>query len=244
MTNKSQITKAQIDELNTEVIKEFGRDTQLDGVLNLDVFNETNPRILWILKEPNWGEDYNDIEENKEHLNDDEIRNILENQLTNDYRIKYYNDVTVYNKWKMTFQNIFYITYGILERRYNRHEIPNIDDKAKINGTYRLSEIAFINLKKIPGGSNANPNKIESSYFKHKEFIHKQIKIIDPNIIINASRVHSLFNDLSEGKSINMNYSFPFVVTESRLIIDTFHPLQKEISAEDYVDSILCIVKD
>ena len=51
-------------------------------------------------------------------------------------------------------------------------------------------------------------------------------------------------NDFSEGNEINENYGFHFVNNKSRLIINTYHPMQTTIGHEEYVDLNLEIVKD
>jgi hypothetical protein len=56
--------------------------------------------------------------------------------------------------------------------------------------------------------------------------------------------VRQILNDFSEGNEINENYGFHFVNNESRLIINTYHPMQTTIGHEEYVDLILEIIKD
>lgn len=241
MPKKEPIAQSQIGRFNLELIKEYGRDAQLDGILNLEAYNNANPRILWILKEANWGDEYEGLEEYKEGLSDNDIQSILKKQL--EYFNGYYKDVTQYSKWKSTFKNICYITYGVLQKEYKWDDIPDIDNNAKIDEEYYLSNVAFINVKKVPGNRDSNKSEISKSYDRHKEFIHRQIDLINPDIIINCSRVTSLFECLRQNNPIKY-YSFPFVANDSRLIIDAYHPMQTQICEKNYVNNILEIVKD
>jgi hypothetical protein len=238
--NEKKITQEENHNLQLDLIKEFGRTTTLDGILNLEEYNKSNPKILWILKEPNWGDDYIEDEEDNEPIDDLELNEIHNELLEN----KYYDDVTVYNHWQKTFKNISYITHGVIDKVYKFDDMSDIDREAKIDGKYYLKNIAFINLKKIPGGSYANSERIYESYVRHKAFFKKQIETINPDIIFNCSGVNQLFLDLSEGSEINKNYGFNFSVCNSRLIINTYHPMQTTIGHEEYVDLNLQIIKD
>lgn len=238
--NEKQITQEENHQLQLELIQEFGRTTTLDGILNLEEYNKSNPKILWILKEPNWGDDYIEDEEDKEPIKENELIEILNELLEN----KYYDDVTVYNHWQKSFKNISYITHGVIEKIYKFDDMSDIDREAKIDGKYYLKNIAFINLKKIPGGSSAISERIYDSYARHKAFFQKQIETINPDIIFNCSGVSQLLSDFSEENEVNKNYGFHFAVNKSRLIINTYHPMQTTIGHEEYVDLNLQIVKD
>lgn len=238
--NEKQITHEENNNLQLDLIKEFGRTTTLDGILNLEEYNKSNPKILWILKEPNWGDDFFEDNEDKEPINEIELNEIHIKLLEN----KYYDDVTVYNHWQKTFKNICYITHGVIDKVYKFDDMSDIDREAKIDGKYFLNNIAFINLKKIPGGSYANSDRIYESYTSHKDFFKKQIETINPDIIFNCSGVRQILNDFSEGNEINENYGFHFVINKLRLIINTYHPMQTTIGHEEYVDLNLEIIKD
>lgn len=239
-STKKMITQQQVRDLNIETIKEYGTNVQLDGIINLGIYNATQPKILWVLKEGNWGDDYFDTEEDHNDKTDEVINNIIKKYYEDDY----YSDVTVYPKWRASFENIFYISHGIIEGVSKYDDMSNIDNKAHIDGKYYLNNIAFINIKKNPGGSRANSSRIAESYNRHKDFILKQINTINPDIIINCSGVESLTLDLAEGAI--KNHERNFVATTNRLIINAYHPMHPMFKNEnpEYVDNLLSIVKD
>jgi len=70
-----------------------------------------------------------------------------------------------------------------------------------INGTYteddkKLAEImkhiAIINIKKTPGGEETNQKVLEVFFNKHKDLILRQIKMIEPSVVIVANEMKLL----------------------------------------------------
>ena len=184
-------------QLEIDLIKEFGENCVLDGIINLEIYNKTEPKILWVLKEPNYGQEYkgnSDIDEAK--LSDEEALKIYNQKKS--IMINYYSDVADgYSRWRATFENISYITHGIIENKFKYDDITNIDRDAKIDNKYYIDMIAFINLKKAPGASIANRNLIVESYNHHKSFLFKQIETINPDIIINCSGLDNLIYEIT-----------------------------------------------
>ena len=70
--------------------------------------------------------------------------------------------------------------YGILNDFPPIAEIPN-DLNSRISV---LSRIAFMNLKKIGGGSRTEPSELERVIRKDCDFIQREIEIINPHIIV------------------------------------------------------------
>lgn len=240
-----QITEAQNQELELELIKEFGKDASLDGILNLEEYNKTTPKILWILKEGNWGEEYNGNTDDGEKASTEDANNILEEKQI-DMKTYYDNVPKGYSRWRATFENISYITHGIIERIYKYDDMSDIDGEAKIDNKYYINKVAFINVKKAPGASVANNNLVADSYKNHKEYILKQINTINPDIIINCSSIKDLTLDLSEGNVLNEEFNF--VKTNDRIIINAYHPAyayrKGKSASEEYVDRCLQIIKN
>lgn len=237
------MNKEQNFNLELSLIKEYGKGTTLDGILNLETYNATFPKILWILKEPNYGEQPSSELHEIEYYPDNELLSIYE-ELKADM-IDYYQDVTVYSHWKSTFENILYVTFGIINKEFIYENIPNIDSPdATINGNYYLNNVAFINIKKIPGGGKSIDQQISRYYDRHKDFILKQIELINPDIIINCSRVDKLLYD--NATDINENYDYSFGKFGTKLVINTNHPMASKYNnqEENYVNGILEIIKD
>src|ERR1017187_6758813 len=119
---KKKIKPEELKKIELDLIKKFGREAQLDGILNLEEFNKTSPRILWILKEANAGYKDDIYSIDNENLNDEEAESIWEK--LKEKKEEYYNDVkTGYTLWKRTFKNISYITCGIINKKFKWDDI-------------------------------------------------------------------------------------------------------------------------
>jgi hypothetical protein len=63
------------------------------------------------------------------------------------------------------------------------NDFPPFEEAVK-NALHGTHSIAFMNLKKIGGGSNANRSSIMKTVIETVDFLKKEISIIDPDIII------------------------------------------------------------
>jgi hypothetical protein len=203
------------DELDQDMRNEYGSPCISDGITNIEKFYNAKYQILWILKEPN-------DDSGKEWCMRDFHKNVIE-----------------YNKWKQTYQPIVQVSHGILNGIYDYADIPS-SDEIVIDA---MNSIAFINVKKIGGRASSDWNVINQNYIEHKEFLHKQIKTISPNVIINCSGINQLFRDLA-GIDGNENVdSFHHRFINEQLIINAYHPNQKTITQRKYFDLIAEIKK-
>lgn len=184
-----------------------GLSVVFDGITNLEKYSKSPIKILWILKEGN----------ERKH----EDRNHRE----------FHSCVTWYSGWKSTYKNIILTSYGMLNN-CSFEKLPVLDEDAKVNNQYVMDYIALININKNGGGGTANDSVIKANYAKHKEILLQQIHEINPDIIINCSRVSQLFNDISMQYGLTkMKYyskEFELLVNyaqnSSKLIIDYWHP--------------------
>lgn len=198
----------------TRMIKKNWKFPVLDGITNNAAFQESKYKILWILKEPN---------------------KTKKNEIW-DHRL-FHRNITCYDKWLMTYQKIIYSSYGILTNCLSFSKLPDIEENSIINGKNILHEIAIININKGGGGSTSNNDSIRRYYFKNKELLHDQIEQIQPDIIINTSRVWELFENITYEKIIglkkdNFQYSKGKILT-----INTYHP-NSRFSVEKYCNNI------
>ena len=153
-----------------------------DGIANVDKFNKTSPKILWILKEA--------VDEDKTSWSLCEFMN---------------ETVTSYPKWHKTWTLIIKISYALINNISEYKKIPNADKIEKIT-----SNISLINIKKEAGISKSKQKEINKYYLQTKYFLLKQIVDIKPNIIFNCSGVSRLLNDLkSKTKAIIINVYHP-----------------------------------
>ena len=146
----------------------------IDGIINLEFFNKSKIKILWILKEVN---DQNNNIKNKD------LREILQDIKT---------DNGIEKGWVKTFAPIVYATYGILndvniDSIPFHYENPNIIDV--------LKEIAYINVKKTSGGKSIHKSVLLHAYLNNKTKLFAQINEINPDIIIYGGTFFLFEND-------------------------------------------------
>lgn len=144
----------------------------LDGITDFENYKKATTKLLWILKEPN--------------------------SIGGGNQRVFHKDVRDYSRWKSTFGNIMRVSYAILEKIDEYKKIPEIDTKeCTINNKPVLNEIAIINVNKSGGGSITPSGKLDVEYRRKnvKEYLFKQIELINPQIIINTHDVYQFFKD-------------------------------------------------
>lgn len=174
-----------------------------DGITDYDQFGKSGLKILWIMKEAN-------------HTK----------PVSFDLR-DFHKDVRIYSKWRRTYKVIIKTTYGIIHN-LDYNEIQN---EADISGI--LSETAFINVKKTGGSSLSNWTQIANHYVRNKEVILEQVACIEPDIIINCSRIFQVFQDLAQTEHQSIGH-FNIAKTKYGSIINAYHPNQRKINQEQY----------
>ena len=233
-------TVSALDERIREV---YGKSSHLDGITNLAKYKETEPKILWILKEMN----------NKENepMNQREFH--IELQRHNNEK---------YPFWKDTYKRIIECSYGIIEYETNDNldlkekknlwwllhynNIPFVNDDAQIGACYAsvLDRIAIINVNKCSGGgSSTNPTEIKRKYCEPevKDFLlNEQIKQINPDVIINCSSVWNLTEDLKNVYKMRpKRYCEEVFYNNEKLLIHNYHPNERKKGKESYYEDIM-----
>jgi hypothetical protein len=200
------------DFFDEEIRNSWGNNATFDGITDIEEYQKASVKILWILKEANNGDEENPI--------------LF-------YQRDFHKDITKQNRegknypWWNTYSNILYASFGIIHNEVfkNFNGMEDLDRKtAKIDGEYILSKIAFINVKKGSGGKSSNSNQIEKNYIENKEVLMRQIQGINPDVIINCSKVTQITIDLKQSGLY-------------KLVLEKGHPMAK--SPWKYVDDIL-----
>ena len=141
----------------------------VDGIVDIDKYLETEPKILWILKEP-----YDDVE--------DGLASGGGWHFSKDFLAKddFYKRM---GRSRVTWHPVIYVSYGILNSFRDYNDMDYIRDDQTMADV--IKQIAVINVKKLPGlKQTKNFGPIKSAYLKHKELLHKQIELYNPDIII------------------------------------------------------------
>ena len=225
MLNVEEFEKKE-KELNKEAGVIWGRSF-LDGIIDYKSYIDAPVKLLWILKEPH-GNSYIDLR---------------------DY---YSYPKGYYPRWMSTCGNLMRLSWAILENAqrkadiYNFSQIPKIDTKeCTIDGAFVLEYVAIININKHGGGTSTKKAIIDREYNRKnvKEFLLKQIELINPKIIINCHRVTNFINDQLGGNILNIINGDGYGFNNGRLIIDTGHPnVRGTITNKDYCNNILNII--
>lgn len=195
-------------------IDEIFKNPVYDGITSITNYLKATKRILWILKEAN-----------------------KSSQKDSWYHRDFHKDITVYNKWKSTYKRIIYTSYGILNNQRNWYKIPWIQNDSTINDINVMKQIAIININKSGGTSVSDNSFIQKVYVEKKNFILKQIKSIEPDIIINCSSVYELTEDLKNIYKLRKNkYSYS---SNQIILLEAYHSNARNITDEEYFNGIV-----
>ena len=74
---------------------------------------------------------------------------------------------------------------------------------------------------------------INKNYELHKDFINQQIELINPDVIINASRVWAVFYNYCGDNFKNIK-QFQYGLSNEKLIINAYHPNARYGDAKYY----------
>lgn len=188
-----------------------------DGVINLDKYFNSKIRIMWVMKDANSSDD-----------SDWDQRHAI-SDLKEDYGIK--------KDWEKTFQHIVYTTFGILNNK-RWDEIPFIKDNVDI--VEILKSIAYINIKKIPGGSTVTDSTLQMYYNKDKEILIEQLNKLEPEIIIFGNTLKYFKSDLNLDKINKLNI-IEYSIHNDKLYINGNHPnyiSRGGVNAEEHYSEI------
>jgi hypothetical protein len=197
-----------LKELDEEVKTRHPEKYVLDGIVDIDGdgFDKAEKKILWILKEANmrnYPENYFDL---SGHLREMDVR---------------------HPSFRTTWKLVLEISFAVMKRaQIWKNDVPEGEILQKEGF---MKQLAVIEVKKLFGGGQSGQTDIDNYYEKDKDIILAQIDAIEPDFIINGSRVEKLFNDLKTGESKEIVH--PFKVAKCKykngkdgIIINVLHP--------------------
>jgi len=185
-------------------------DFYKDGIINETLYESANRKLLYITKEPN-----------------------AVNHEKNEDR----SFVTEWNTTVPTYpfsHRIAEWTYGILNK------FPVYSEAAKnAMKNEMLKKIAFMNLKKSGGTGNSEKETFAALMKdkKHLEFIHEQISIINPELIIfGLASWHGLVEKSFADIVWNDDYSYHVKtgMLGTKKVINFYHPSARNVPAASY----------
>ena len=221
--NHDQILKEQveIDKLIEQLndLDEERSDPTYDGITNIPFYCAAPIKIMWILKEVNDDGGYNQRE-------------------------SFNSEIKIDNRsgWYRTLDPIIYASYGILNNCMLMDDIPKIVNEPMLIDV--LKQIAYINIKKIPGGAGSDMLEINSAFQRDKNIIMRQIAMANPDIIIGGNTLPLIYHELKiREEDIVKTASGWYYATKERLYISAYHPNQRSIKHEDYCNGIIQAAK-
>ena len=201
-----------------------------DGVADIDGYLESNPKIMWLLKEP-----YDDLTPAGKSKGGgwSIINDIFNNTDWSDF-------------WKSSsmWQQMIKINYAIHHNYITWRKIPQINEEI----ANELKKSVYININKMPGDKKSPAAHLKRCYNNWRDILIKQIKLYKPDIIIfgytfqffnedpffDGYKYLKTFNDKKWGASAHKKNNL--------ILIDAYHPAQKG-DGKYYVDNIVKAVK-
>lgn len=200
-----------------KIAENFKREPIFDGIVSEKDYQNSEIKILWILKDPNsTGED-----------GSWDMRGHIKNNLK--------TETGILKGSSPTFKKIIYVTNGILNNLSWNDELFHPSYKPGVID--ELKKIAYINIKKTGGGPVANENDIREYYNYSKNLLFEQIKEFKPNIIIFGGTYKFFQEDLNLGALENFG-SCSAIFKNDTLYIKAYHPMYT-IKEEIYFNDIL-----
>ncbi len=221
--------KGELDNLNTEFEKTMvdpsGKfELITDGPLDPKAYFGARRRVAWLMKEAY------DVDDGGW-----QFQKVFAN--TDDFRRRF-----VFGTSKSTWQPVAYVAYSV------SHGFPLWDDMNYLRDDPSmldsLSEIAWVNIQKLPGrtGSNSSSELIQNAFHAHRDLLGRQIAILDPQVIICGGTFQLL---LSEGGFEKLDTPGPgrFFRKDGQIYVEAYHPSQRTVKRGDYIDGIVTGLK-
>lgn len=225
--NAKELEKAQ-NEISDAIYaraKELGFDKApiTDGVCNFEGYLNSNPKVMWILKEPNGQFSNGELENGGWSIVEEAFRNDLDG-------------VGKIPSW----QPIIYVMYGYLSGRLYE-DMDFIRDNLEMAKV--LQKIAYLNVSKMPGYSVSYKNNIEQYYTQWRPILDRQIETYTPDVII-FGYTFDHFRGYFEKQGLEKINNFPGWIdvykSGKRILFDAYHPARK---GREYVDTLISALK-
>ena len=202
--------KERLDDLFKEWKKKYAKNEIFykDGIVNESLYRKAPKKILFITKEPNSNKSTN----------------------TDDYDFRKW--------WNRVIELAF--SYRIAEWGHGIfHDFPQFKelwekkDASIIHESLKM--IAFMDVKKTGGGGKSKKSVIDFHIERDFNLIHKEIKIINPEIIVTGLSWKStrdlLFPDVQWKEC---GYHIKVGKYDNRKVIDFYHPSSRNVPSASY----------
>lgn len=189
-----------------------------DGLLDEKLYVESNPKVMWLLKDPNTKEKRGDLLE-------------IIKAFISDYMAEEDN-------LPETLRRAAIFSYLIQEGLPEYVSgLASMTDKKLIHG---LSSSAIVNLKKTQGGRTADLDAVYEEAERSFDLWTKQMSILKPDIIL-CGGTYKIVSYLYRDKEVVPDKALretpnglPYLKHDDSVYIDFFHPLARIRQAAEY----------
>jgi len=215
-----------IIQLNTEVFSKRAALTLIDEInkvreLTVDgpigsAYNETSPKILWVLREAHGNGGSSLISDVNEDLLDRENPE--------------------WPKWYSTWGLVIKVSDSILS------SLPGMNTAHPSTLKQILKRVAVINLNKFGGGGKLSKHYLKGANLC-RQLTGEQIQILQPDIIIYAGTGYDSLriglNNFASKDFWPSKDNFPSVQANGRIHISAYHTGQRKIKHKKYCDMVI-----
>lgn len=199
-----------------------------DGIHSPERYFQSDLRIAWMLKEP-----YDDNNGTGGgwalyEMFDDENQYV---RFSGGHRATWHPITYV----SYALQNGF-LRWGDMSYIRNDHQMLEV-----------LKELAFINAQKLPSLNltRTNWNDLHNSIESYHDLLKRQIELLDPNVLIFGNTFHLYRKHLGlENIPLIEHGSVKYIEHSGKIYIDAYHPSQRTVKREDYVNDIIDVVEN
>lgn len=199
-----------------------------DGAVNIEKYLKAKYKVAWLLKEAYCEKDGTGGDWHYSEILD--VDNL-------------YDSLIQPNASRATWAPIVYASYGILKGYRYYDDMDFIKDDPSMAQVVR--EIAIVNAQKLPARQHTvtDIKDIQEAITKHGNLIMEQLELLNPDILIGGATM-KLYKQLFALKDDEMKTvgCVNYWIKDEKLYIDAYHPAQRQLSHEVYVDSILAAV--
>jgi hypothetical protein len=229
--NRKQL-EALEEEINREVCRMAASETPkrrplTDGVVDIDRYLASSPRMLWILKEP-W-----DPYAEGDKAGGWSLTRELIPELISEGKIGS----------SPTYRKMAYVTFPVRNNFRSYSDIPYASEDPRVGES--LKSIAYINVNKCPGTPRSDPASIAASFHRNRDILGRQVAIINPEVIIAGNILHLFYEDFDlHSEDLKCASSVGFCRRDGRLYVNAYHPAYWGCAEERYVNDLVAAIRN
>ena len=142
---------------------------------------------------------------------------------------------------RVTYPPMAYVSYAVTHDFLKYSDIPRLTHDHQVRDSLRT--LAYINIKKFPGGTSSYGKNIQYYYNHYEPFLIDQIERINPDVVIFGGTYKFFSRRLNLGPLEKNPLGPSYLQKDGRLYISAYHPDQRTIGKNIYVEGIVSVIK-